>query len=327
MVSVKGKRIGRTVLACAIVVALVGCAVAYKLDDMGFGRGSTGQQTTISIAYLPITHAAPLFKAKERLEEENPNIKVNLVKYGGWAELMDALDTGRVDGASVLVEMAMQAKTQGIPLKLALLGHHDGNVVVASNTITSAAQLAGKTIAIPNKQSSHNILVQQLLAEVGLSSSDVTLVEMAPAEMPAGLQSGQIDGYCVAEPFGAKAVETGVGHVLATSDELWPDSICCGIVLNTDAVSDKSDAVRAFEQAYESAGDALTTDEAVEIAQTDLGQDEQTSRQSMQWINFKDLKVTREAYDKLCDEVRAFGLSDNPPSYEDFVVGANGQEG
>ncbi|WP_298627383.1 ABC transporter substrate-binding protein [uncultured Senegalimassilia sp.] len=327
MTSIKGKRIARTVLASAIVVALAGCAAAYKLDDVGFGSAAVGQQTTISIAYLPITHAAPLFKAKEQLEAENPNIKVELVKYGGWAELMDALNTGRVDGASVLVEMAMQAKTQGIPLKLALLGHHDGNVVVASNDIMQPSQLAGKTIAIPNKQSSHNILVQQLLESAGLSASDVTLVEMAPAEMPAGLQSGQIDGYCVAEPFGAKVVETGVGHVLATSDELWPNSICCGIVLNADAVSGKSDAVSAFEQAYECAGDSLTAEEAVEIAQTDLGQDEQTSRQSMQWISFNDLEVTREAYDKLCDEVRAFGLSDNPPSYEDFVISAGGQEG
>ena len=308
----------RAIVALVATLALVAAAVYYKVDEMGVGAPE--EQTTITIAYLPITHAVPLFKAAEQLEQQNSNVHVELVKYGGWAELMDALDSGRVDGASVLIEMAMEAKSQGIPLQLALLGHRDGNVVVASNDITSPVQLKGKTIAIPNEQSSHNILVQQLLAEYGLSATDVTLVEMAPAEMPAGLKSGQIDGYCVAEPFGAKAVETGVGHVLATSDELWENSICCGIVFNTEATAEKQAALETFKQAYLSAGDSLTKEEAVQIAVNDLGQDEATSEQSLQWISFNDLNVTEEAYEKLRQEVIRYGLNDNPPTYRDFVA-------
>ena len=306
------------IVALVATLALVATAVYYKVDDMGIGVSD--EQTTITIAYLPITHAVPLFKAAEQLEAENSNVHVELVKYGGWAELMDALDSGRVDGASVLIEMAMEARSQGIPLQLSLLGHRDGNVVVASNEISSADQLKGKTIAIPNQQSSHNILVQQLLGEYGLSAGDVTLVEMAPAEMPAGLKSGQIDGYCVAEPFGAKAVETGVGHVLATSDELWENSICCGIVFNTQATAEKQAALKTFKEAYLSAGNSLTKEEAIQIAVDNLGQDEQTSEQSLQWISFNDLSVTEEAYEKLRQEVIKYGLNDNPPSYDEFVA-------
>lgn len=308
----------RTIIAVAATLALVASAVYYKADEAGLGAND--EQVTLTIAYLPITHAVPLFKAAEQLEAENSNVHVELVKYGGWAELMDALDSGRVDGASVLIEMAMEAKSQGIPLQLSLLGHRDGNVVVAGNSITSPSQLKGKTIAIPNQQSSHNILVQQLLAKYGMSASDVTLVEMAPAEMPAGLKSGQIDGYCVAEPFGAKAVETGVGHVLATSDELWQDSICCGIVFNTDATAEKQEALKTFKQAYLSAGDSMTEEEAVHIAQENLGQDEATSKQSLQWISFNDLNVTEEAYEKLRQEVIEYGLNQNPPTYDEFVA-------
>lgn len=306
------------IVALVATLALVATAVYYKVDDMGIG--ASDEQTTITIAYLPITHAVPLFKAAEQLEAENSNVHVELVKYGGWAELMDALDSGRVDGASVLIEMAMEARSQGIPLQLSLLGHRDGNVVVASNEISSADQLKGKTIAIPNQQSSHNILVQQLLSEYGLGADDVTLVEMAPAEMPAGLKSGQIDGYCVAEPFGAKAVETGVGHVLATSDELWENSICCGIVFNTQATAEKQAALKTFKEAYLSAGNSLTKEEAIQIAVDNLGQDEQTSEQSLQWISFNDLSVTEEAYEKLRQEVIKYGLNDNPPSYDEFVA-------
>lgn len=312
------KSTARAIVALVATLALVATAIYYKVDDMGIGASE--EQTTLTIAYLPITHAILLFKAAEQLEQQNSNVHVELVKYGGWAELMDALDSGRVDGASVLIEMAMEAKSQGIPLQFSVLGHRDGNVVIAGNNIQSPEQLKGKTIAIPNEQSSHNILVQQLLAKYGLSAKDVTLVEMAPAEMPAGLKSGQIDGYCVAEPFGAKAVETGVGHVLATSDELWENSICCGIVFNTQATAGKQEALETFKQAYLSAGDSLTKDEAVQIAVNDLGQDEATSEQSLQWISFNDLNVTEEAYEKLRQEVIRYGLNDNPPTYRDFVA-------
>lgn len=308
----------RALVALLATLALVVTAVYYKVDESGIG--ASGEQTTITIAYLPITHAVPLFKAAEQLEQQNSNVHVELVKYGGWAELMDALDSGRVDGASVLIEMAMEAKSQGIPLELSLLGHRDGNVIIASNDIASPAQLKGKIIAIPNEQSSHNILIQQLLNKYGMSEKDVTLIEMAPAEMPAGLKSGQIDGYCVAEPFGAKAVETGVGHVLATSDELWENSICCGIVFNTQATAGKQEALKTFKQAYLSAGNSLTKDEAVQIAVNNLGQDEATSQQSLQWISFNDLSVTEEAYERLRQEVIEYGLNDNPPTYDEFVA-------
>lgn len=314
------KRI-RAILACLVTLALIGTAVYYQYDELrpASAAGADGQPVqTITIAYLPITHAIPLFKAKELLEEQG-NVHVELVKYGGWAELTDALNSGRVDGASVLIEMAMAARSQGIPLKLALLGHHAGNVVVTANDIVEPADLRGKTFAIPNRQSSHNILLQQLLTRSGLTSDDVTVVEMAPAEMPSALQSGQIDGYCVAEPFGAKAVEAGVGHVFATSDELWDNSICCGIVVNENAVAGKQDALAAFEAAYEQAGDTLTADEALSIASDDLGLDADTSELSLEWISFDDLEVTREDYDALRDEVVAYGLSDNPPTYEEFV--------
>lgn len=337
------KRTGRGKSLCALIVfaLLVSSAVYYKYDEVransstkkavaadsaqpgGETAADTAEEpsevTTLKIAYLPITHALPLFETAKLLEENNSSVRIELVKYGGWSELMDALNTGRVDGASVLIEMAMKAKEQGIPLKLELLGHRDGNVVITSNEIQSADELAGKTFAIPNPQSSHNILLQILLEKNGLSTDDINVVEMTPAEMPAALQNGQIDGYCVAEPFGAKAVDAGIGHVLATSEELWPDSICCGIVLNEDAVAGKEAALETFRAAYEEAGEALDEEESTAIATEYLGQNAEIVKLSLQWILFQDLDVTESAYDSLTDKMKTYGLSQTPPDYESFV--------
>ena len=312
----------RSIAAILVTVALIGTAVYYKYDAALAKKPEAAQTQTTSetlkIAYLPITHALPLFKAQQLLEQEG--VKVELVKYGGWSELMDALNTGRVDGASVLIEMAMKAREQGIPLELALLGHKDGNVIITANAIETPEDLRGKTFAIPNTQSSHNILLQMLLEKNGLSISDVNVVEMAPAEMPSALQGGQIDGYCVAEPFGAKAVSAGIGKVFATSETLWPESICCGIVLNSDAVADKGAAVSAFKKAYKEAGASLTAVESQQIAEKYLGQNPEVSKISLQWIDFKNLDVTESAYTSLTDKIKDFGLSQAPPAYDSFVA-------
>ena len=53
----------RALVALVTTLALVATAVYYKVDEMGFGASE--EQTTLTIAYLPITHAVPLFKAAE----------------------------------------------------------------------------------------------------------------------------------------------------------------------------------------------------------------------------------------------------------------------
>ncbi len=134
---------------------------------------------------------------------------------------MDALNTGKIEGASVLIQLAMKAKEQGIDLKAVALGHRDGNVIVTAPTIKKVEDLKGQSFAIPNKYSTHNILLYRMLQQAGLKYEDVNVVELPPAEMPAALAEGRIAGYVVAEPFGAISVALEKGKVLFQSEELW----------------------------------------------------------------------------------------------------------
>lgn len=280
--------------------------------------GKKSNENTIRIAYLPITHSIVALETAEELAEQT-GLKVELVKYGSWNELMDALNSGRIDGASVLIELAMKSKEQGIGLKAVALGHKDGNVLITSNDITNAKELKGKTIAIPHRQSSHNILLNDALASVGLTINDVNITELAPTEMPSALAGGQIDGYCVAEPFGAKAVSLDIGKVLFTSEELWEDSLCCGLVLTDKFIEKCENDAKAFVESYKQAGKNLTKEKAMETAVKYLEQDKDVLELSLQWISYDNLDITEESYNTLIDKVKAYGLSDNPPSYKDFV--------
>ena len=96
------------------------------------GCGNKPSENTVKIAYLPITHSLAVLEEAEELQKEN-GIKIELVKFGSWPELLDALNTGKVDGASVLIELAMKSKQEGVGIKAVALGHRDGNVVIVSN--------------------------------------------------------------------------------------------------------------------------------------------------------------------------------------------------
>jgi len=254
-----------------------------------------------------------VFETKELLDKKSDSdIEVTLQKFSSWTDLMDALNSGKIDGASVLVELAMGAVSNGIDLKAAALGHKDGNVVIVSDDISDVRDLKGKTFAIPSNQSSHNILLNDMLALGDLSIDDINVVQLAPSEMPSSLASGSIDGYCVAEPFGAQAV-------VYDSTDLWQDSICCALVFNGGFLDKNKEAADEFLSTYKEAGSLLDEGIAKEVAEKYLGQDEKTLDVSLEWIHYDDLDISLDDYEQLSEKVKEYGINDNPPSYNDFI--------
>ncbi|MBP3267658.1 MAG: ABC transporter substrate-binding protein [Ruminococcus sp.] len=299
-------------------ISAIVTAAVIALSATACGKSETKDEKVVRIAYLPITHSLAVLEEADELEAKE-GVKVELVKYGSWNELTDALNSNRVDGASVLMELAMKSKQEGIGIKAVALGHHDGNVIVVKNDIESAEDLKGKNIAIPHRQSSHNILINDALAKAGLTVEDVNITELAPTEMPSALASGQIDAYCVAEPFGAMGVSIGAGKVLYRSDELWEDSICCGLVLTDKFINDRPEDAKNFVDSYKAAGAELTKEKAKETAKKYLSQSDEVLDMSLEWISYDDLEITEEAYDALVEKVKSYGLSEEPPAYSDFV--------
>ena len=125
-----------------IIAGLIAGVLAFSLTACG---KKSDDSNKIKIAYLPITHSLAVLETADEFAEKT-GLQVELVKYGSWNELMDALNSGRVDGASVLIELAMKSKEQGIDLKAVALGHIDGNVIITSNDIQSAEDLKEKQL-------------------------------------------------------------------------------------------------------------------------------------------------------------------------------------
>ncbi|MEE1305052.1 MAG: ABC transporter substrate-binding protein [Agathobacter sp.] len=314
MKNVINKKVILLLVICLALGNLAGCQQAdtAEYDENG--------KEIIIMGYLPITHALAVFEAKELIDKSpDSNITVKLQKFSNWTDLMDALNSGKIQAASVLAELAMGAVSQGINLKAVALGHKDGNIVVVSNNINSVEDLRGKTFAIPSNQSSHNILLQDMLATAGMGFRDLNVIMLSPPEMPASLASGAIDGYCVAEPFGTQAVLQGFGKTLYTSETLWENSICCALVFNGKYLESHKASVDEFLKYYREGGQNLDSREAKRIAVQYLGQKEPVLDESLKCISYDDLELKEEDYKVLYQKVKDYQINANPPSFEEFV--------
>ena len=307
------KRISAVSLILVLVILLV--------TACGPSAQPASGKPTIKIGYLPITHAGPLFMDAHLHNGDHGNYKVELVKFNSWPDLMDALNTGRIEGASVLIQLAMKAKEKGIDLKALALGHKDGNVLITSKDIQHTQDLEGKTFAIPHKFSTHNQLLYETLKKEGMSKQDVNIVEMTPAEMPAALAGNQIAGYIVAEPFGAIGVNMDKGHVLHYSEEIWPNSYCCVFVLRNDFIQNNQAVTQDLVNQYIQSGELTNQkDETVHEAFANyMNLDSEVLDLSLQWTSFEDLRIEKAEYDKLRDLVVEMKLMEKPPTYEEFI--------
>lgn len=269
----------KKILLCVMTLAVIVFMGACQNETE-----ETGEKPVIKIGYMPITHAIPLFMQEELLEDDEGGFEVELVRFSSWPDLMDALNTGRIDGASTLITVAMKANELGIDLRGVALGHREGNVLVGAKDVEEVSDLAGETFAIPHKISTHNVLLYLMLKQEGLSYDDVNTVEMSPAEMPAALAEGRVEGYVVAEPFGAQSVSMDSGKVLYQSDALWENPLDCALVLHGDFIDENRELAESFSESYIKAADASDQkdDHVREVSAEYMNVDEEVMDLSME---------------------------------------------
>jgi NitT/TauT family transport system substrate-binding protein len=260
------------------------------------GSGLAAEKTRVRLGYLPITdHLTVIAAAHPAFAKVAPDP----VKFGSWPELAEAVKAGAVDGAFLLAPIALTLRQQGVPIKLVMLGHRNGSVLTVAKEIGSVADLKGKVIAIPSRFSTHNLLLRRLLAKAGLDADkDVQLVEVPPPEMVQALATKRVSAFIVAEPFGAQAELKGVGKVLLLSKDVWPNHICCVLVLREDLIKAHPAAVQELVNEIANAGRlaAAHPEQAAELSKRFLGQDPAVVLQALTKprgrVNYVDLVPT-----------------------------------
>lgn len=247
-------------LALPVAAAAAGGAGRASASAAGPVTAATASTApeVLRIGYLPITDAAPLLLAHDYGEFAARGIETpSPTLFRGWAPLVEALQGGSVDIVHLLMPLAVQLRYgAGVPVKVLAWNHVNGSALTVGPDIAGVSDLAGRTVAIPAWFSIHNVVLQKVFTASGLTpviaaepgATEVQLVVLPPADMPAALANGSIAGYIVAEPFCAAAEVQGIGRILRFTGDVWRDHACCVTVVREDFLDRSPDlAARATE--------------------------------------------------------------------------------
>lgn len=198
----------------------------------------------VRIGYLPITDASPLLIAHTRQLFEKEGLQVEPPRlFRSWAQIVEAFMAGQVNVVHLLSPMTVWTRYGSkFPAKVVAWNHMAGSGLTVAPNIQSVKDLGGKKVAVPFWYSIHNVVLQHLLRENGLTvvtkaadtlkPNEVALTILAPPDMGPALANGAIAGFIVAEPFNAAAEANGIGRVLRFTGDVWRDHACCVVTLH-----------------------------------------------------------------------------------------------
>ncbi len=205
----------------------------------------------VRIGYLPITDASPLLVAHGKKLFEAQGLEVEAPKlFRSWAQIVEAFMAGQVNVVHLLSPMTVWSRYgSNFPAKVVAWNHMSGSALTVAPNIQNIKDLGGKKVAVPFWYSVHNVVLQHLLRENGLSvvtkpsdslkPNEVALSIMAPADMGPALANGSIAGFIVAEPFNAAAETNGIGRVLRFTGDVWREHACCVVTMHERDLKDR----------------------------------------------------------------------------------------
>lgn len=204
--------------------------------------------TPITGGFLPLLDAGPILLARELGFAEEEGLDLRIERAASWSALRDMLAFGTIDAASMLSPVPVATalgigglKTRIDALQMTSLG---GSVIAVSCDLAArmraagyvfdftdvraagaallAASGSGLRIGIPFPFSMHAELLYRWLGDA------ITVQTVPPPLMAEAIAAGEIDAFCVGEPWGSVSAAQGVGELLLPGSAIWrgePDKV------------------------------------------------------------------------------------------------------
>jgi len=234
-----GWKIGFIAVGWLILITLLHHALNFERD--------TGQ--VIRMGYMPVITnlAAPLL---DYVSKDRKGLRFEALKFSSFADMGEALRNDHIQAAFIIAPLSIVLHQQGAGVKLIYIGNRHESTLVCRKDLTcnSFADLAGKTIAVPQRFSGHNVCTRLLAEKYGVSGPNLNIVEMNPPDMPSALASGSLDAYFVGEPFAAKTIRAGESKVLYYVEQVWPKFICNLLLVKEDYIRKYPERVKMLVQ-------------------------------------------------------------------------------
>jgi nitrate/nitrite transport system substrate-binding protein len=231
-------------------------------------------QEPVKLGFIPLTDCSPIVMAKELGLFKKYGVEVIVTKESSWANVRDKILTGELDGAHCLYSMPFSVYTgvggkAGSEMKIAMMLNVNGQAVTLSNDFCGkvgfkqmnkvapvvAAKLKAEkevTFAMTFPGGTHDLWLRNWLSIAGLNQKAVKIITIPPPQMVANMKVGNMDGYCVGEPWGGVAVKQGIGFTQVATQDIWKDHPEKALVVNKDFSSKhKADLVKVMKAVME----------------------------------------------------------------------------
>ncbi|WP_310379179.1 CmpA/NrtA family ABC transporter substrate-binding protein [Flavobacterium sp.] len=244
------------------------------LLTLGTALTSIYAQEPVKLGFIPLTDCSPLVMAKELGLFKKYGVEVILTKETSWANIRDKILTGELDGAHCLYSMPFSVYTgvggkEGSLMKIAMMLNVNGQAITLSNdfcgkvgfkqmnkvTPVVAAKLKAEkevTFAMTFPGGTHDLWLRNWMSLAGLNQKAVKIITIPPPQMVANMKVGNMDGYCVGEPWGGVAVKQGIGFTQIATQDIWKDHPEKALVVNNAfSTKNKADLVKVMKAVME----------------------------------------------------------------------------
>ncbi len=241
-------------------------ALLFSAALAGCGEKSDG--STVNIGYFNnVTHAQALYmKAEGTLSEVLPDgAAAEWTAFNAGPAEVEALFAGDIDIGYIGPVPAITANVKSNSDVRIISGVSKAGAVLVRSPkadIQSAADLDGKTVAVPQIGNTQHLCLLKLLDDAGLSPADkggsVEVTAVENADVMNMMDQGNIDAALVPEPWGTTLVKNGAEIVL-DYDEVYRDGDypVAVLVVRREFMEENPEAVEAFLTEHERVTDYI----------------------------------------------------------------------
>ncbi|MCI2178309.1 MAG: ABC transporter substrate-binding protein [Ancrocorticia sp.] len=309
--------------------ALSGSSADASGQSTDSGSGSSGDVESLKVATMSIADLGAYFYALDSGLFTKYGVNVQNVDATAGSAAIASMMSGDVDLAYSGTDGAVKAGENGLAIKIVAgaggnqpTGDKDSAGLVVAPGITEASQLEGKTLATMALGNVNQVYAQRWLKDQGVDVSTVKFVEIPSSEQVAALESGEIQGTILPEPFASQALANGctiIGWPWRTGVD---NSTLVSVWVASEAtLTGKSNAVKKFlaamEEATDYANDSAHRQQIVDaiLSHTKLTSDVANNMTFVKWTEDPDPAKIKEVAQNLVD----FGVLDSMPDVDSMV--------
>ncbi|MDP1683102.1 MAG: ABC transporter substrate-binding protein, partial [Burkholderiales bacterium] len=223
-------------------VAGIMSMVPDAIRNAAWAAGSDApEKTEVKIGFIPLTDCASVVIASVMGFDKKYGIKITPTKEASWAAVRDKLVNGELDASHVLygliygVQLGIGGPKKDMAVLMTL--NNNGQAITLSKQLYDKGVKDGDSLAALIKKEpreytfaqtfptgTHAMWLNYWLASHGVNPlTEVKNIAVPPPQMVANMRVGNMDGYCVGEPWNARAIHDKIGFTGVTTQEIWKD--------------------------------------------------------------------------------------------------------